>query len=127
MLSNRVFVFFFSLQTTEQNDRENVKRKRLKSTDSDDHKIKPSSLTRAKAKKLVKTPSSEQKEDGEISDENDSDDDDDDYRVRSESPVYQRKQIVYEIDDDSYSSSGSDRNSPYNTFSGEKLSNIKRY
>lgn len=110
------------MQTTE---RENVKRKRLKSSDSDDHEIKPSSLTRVKAKKLVKTPNLEQKEDGEISDENDSDDDD--YRMRSESPVYQRKQIVYEIDDDSYSSSGSGQNSPYNTFSGEKLSNIQRY
>ncbi|XP_055320224.1 angiogenic factor with G patch and FHA domains 1 isoform X1 [Sitodiplosis mosellana] len=107
-------------KTDNQNDRENAKRKRLKSTDSD-HQANPSSSSsssaRAKAKKLSKTPNSEQKEDGEISDENDDSADDEDYRVRSDSPVYQRKQIVYDIDDDSYTSSGSGQNSPYNTFS----------
>lgn len=65
------------------------------------------------------------KEDGEISDDyNDSDDDDDDSN-RSHSPAFQRKQIVYEIDDDS-SSNHSDRQSPYNEFSGEWLTQFTR-
>lgn len=80
-------------------------------------------------KKLAKTQNPDQKEDGEISDDNDdSVDDDDDYRVLSASPVHQRrKQIVYEIDDDSYSSSGSGQNSPYNSYSGEELSKHNKY
>lgn len=117
-------ICFFSLIPLQiDNDRENAKRKRLKSTDSDHRpNASSSSLARSKVKKLAKTPNPEQKEDGEISDDNDDSADDDEYRVRSASPVHQRrKQIVYEIDDDSYSSSGSGRNSPHNSYSGENL------
>lgn len=126
------YLFFSLISLQIANDRENAKRKRLKSTDSD-HRANPSSssssLVRSKVKKLDNAQSSEQKEDGEISDDNDdSADDDDDYRVRSASPVHQRrKQIVYEIDDDSYSSSGSGRNSTHNSYSGEELSKHNKY
>lgn len=99
-----------------------MKRKRQKSPNSEI----ASTTTRQKTKKRAKSPSSDQKEDGEISDDIDSDDDDDDddsSRDRENSPVFQRKEIVYEIDDDSYGSSSdaSGRNSPYNNFSGENV------
>lgn len=62
------------------------------------------------------------KEDGEISDDYDDSDDDSN---RSHSPAFQRKQIVYEIDDDS-SSNHSGQHSPYNEFSGEWLTQFTR-
>lgn len=128
MLYQIAYLFFFSLQTDENNERENVKRKRLKSFDSDHEMQQSSSAHRTNTKKLVKISNFEQKEDGELSDEND-DSEEDNYRMRSRarsvSPVHQRKQIVYEIDD-SYSSDDSSRNSPYNTFSGEQLKDIER-
>lgn len=103
-----------------------MKRKRHKSTDSD-HKSR-SSASRPKTKKRANSSDSEPKEDGEISDDNGSDDEDDDddlCHVPRNDAISQRKQIVYEIDDDSCSSSGSGRNSPYSAFSGEELTQLK--
>lgn len=108
-------LFFFSLQTTD-NERESTKRKRLKSIDSDKRAIS------AKNKKMARALNIDPKEDGEISDDYDDSDDDSN---RSHSPAFQRKQIVYEIDDDS-SSTHSGRHSPYNEFSGEWLTQFTR-
>lgn len=97
-----------------------MKRKRHKSPDS--HHTEIVSATRQqKTRKRAQSSDSDQKEDGEISDDVDSDDDDSS-GDRENSPIFQRKEIVYEIDDDSCSSSnGSGRNSPYNNFSGETV------
>ncbi|XP_031626133.1 angiogenic factor with G patch and FHA domains 1 isoform X2 [Contarinia nasturtii] len=106
-------------QIIDKNDRECSKRKRLKSIDSDKKISSPSNSNRPKSKKLAKASDSEQKEDGEISDDYDDSDDGiyDKRKNRRNSPVSRRKQIVYDIDDDSYSSSGSGRHSPYNAYS----------
>lgn len=114
-------ICFLYLQST-KNDRESSKRKRQKSLDSEQNAIP--SVARPKTKKLAKSPNSEQREDGEISDDYD-DSEDDSNQARSKSPVCRRKQIVYDIDDedddDYYSSSNSSgRSSPQN-FSGEQI------
>lgn len=102
----------FSLQN-EQTDRS--KRKRQKSNDFEPKVSR-------KAKKLADIDS-ELKEDGEISDDNDSDED-----VGRHSPVRRHspppKDIVYEIDDDTCSSSNSSDNG-HRTFSGEPYSPVK--
>lgn len=106
-----------------QTDADSSKRKRQKSTDSHQKRA-----TRPKNQKRSHTSDSEQKEDGEISDENDSEEDDDDddddvdHLNREQTKLSQRRQIVYEISDDSCSSSASGRNSPYAAFTGEQMS-----
>lgn len=111
------------MQINNQKDRDGTKRKRVRSTDSNE---KVRSPNRTKLKKSTRTSDSEQKEDGEISDENDDSNDSiyEKRRNRRHSSDFPRKQIVYDVDDDdSYSSSCSGQNSPYNAYSGEKLVN----
>lgn len=105
----------------DQCDLDKSKRKRQKSTDSDQN-VAPQ-VSRSKNRKRAKSSDSEPKEDGEISDDNDSEDDL--KQTPQNHPISQRKQIVYEIDDDSCSSSASGRNSPYSAFSGEQLTQFK--